>query len=476
MFDVTRFVLSVSVLQPLVLPAVPPRLWCFALVGVLLAVAGCRGGQDSDGAFPSKPIKIVVPFGPGGGSDTFARIIQHELNEQGILDQPVVIVNVPGAGATIGSRRVKDAKADGYTILHLHDAILSAKLSGVVRYGPESFEPIAGTGKVDLVIAVHESSPYDSLPALLLAAKEKPDSVLFAANIGAPSHFAGLMLEQQYRGAQFRYTQTGGGSDRRNSLAGGHVHVSAFSTSEYVTFRDSLKALAVCGEKRHPELPGIPTAIEQGVDVLSSNIGFWWAPRGTPQGRIEVLNRAFKQAIESPRVIRQLEKQAIEPVYLRADQMQASLADKYERMSSVAPKLKIVLPNFPLYVALATLAMAVAAIWQAVSSKASSVSGKSPETSAVKSERPGNAELRGDAKRPAWVRLICISVLTCVYVAVLHLHLVGFRPGTIGFVIAYGGILAGKSNKLRSLVVAMALFMGLGVHFALTEFFFIDLP
>jgi len=96
----------------------------FLAVGLCL---GCRPGDDIAGsAYPQRPIKVVVPFSAGGGSDTFVRILQRAIDEQQLLEEPLVIVNVPGAGGTIGSRRVKDARPDGYTLLLLHDGILTA--------------------------------------------------------------------------------------------------------------------------------------------------------------------------------------------------------------------------------------------------------------------------------------------------------------------------------------------------------------
>ena len=115
-------------------------------------------------AFPRKPIKVVVPFPAGGGSDTFTRIMQTAIRDADLLPQPLVVINVPGAGGTIGSRRVRDAQADGYTILNLHEGILSSKYSGLVTYGPEAFRPIAATGQSGLVICVRDDSPYRTLP------------------------------------------------------------------------------------------------------------------------------------------------------------------------------------------------------------------------------------------------------------------------------------------------------------------------
>jgi len=431
------------------------------LLALFVICLGCNANRDSDGEYPERPVKIIVPFGPGGGSDTFARILQDAINRKNLLDQEVVIVNVPGAGATIGSRRAKNAPADGYTILHLHDAILTAKLSGVVSYGTEEFEPIAGTGRVGLIITVHESSPYDTLTELLDETKRKPDSVLFAANIGAPSHFAGLMLEQKRPGATFRYMQSGGGAKRLSALSGGHVHVSAFSTSEYKQYRSAgLKALAYFGAERHPDFEDIPTAREQGFDVLSDNIGFWWAPKGTPKERLAVIAATLEKAMALPGVLEQLEELSIEPIVLRGDELQNQLRDKQTRMAAVAPKSTYEPPNFPLFVAIAVLILAIGMAIESVRLRG--------ESSQQTSKSSGSATSMG--------RLIPVSLLTIAYVSVLQAQIVEYRIATVLYIAGFGWLLADKSRSMRIAVCLTAVGLGLGVHFAMTQVFFIDLP
>ncbi len=109
--------------------------------------------------FPKKPIQVVVPYDPGGGTDTFARIIQKGAKDNELMPQPFVIVNKPGGGTTIGSGFVNDARNDGYTLLCLHDALITANVTGQSPYGPDAFEPVAATGEVIQVILVPEDSP-----------------------------------------------------------------------------------------------------------------------------------------------------------------------------------------------------------------------------------------------------------------------------------------------------------------------------
>ena len=135
--------------------------------------------------FPERPVDVVVPFAAGGGSDTFVRILQKAIRENDLSPQPFVVRNAGGAGGTIGSRRARDAKPDGHTILCLHDGIYTAQHYGTAEWGPADFEPIAATGRSGVVVAVAEDSPYENLAELMADAKERPYRVVCGTNLGA---------------------------------------------------------------------------------------------------------------------------------------------------------------------------------------------------------------------------------------------------------------------------------------------------
>ncbi len=121
----------------------------------LIVVSGCAQSSTSEPVtYPQRPIKLIVPFAAGGGSDTFARILQKAIEEHQLLSQPLVIINVPGAGGTVGSRRVKNARPDGYTLLLLHEGIMTSQAAGLTNFGPEAFQPICGTGSTGMVICL----------------------------------------------------------------------------------------------------------------------------------------------------------------------------------------------------------------------------------------------------------------------------------------------------------------------------------
>ena len=265
------------------------------------AVTSCDDPQEAgEGSYPRKPIKVVVPCGPGGDSDTFARIMQKAIRDQELLPEPLVILNVPGAGGTIGSRRVRDAAPDGYTILNLHEGIYTSKYSGRVSFGPEVFRPVAATASSNLVICVREDSSFESLADLLKEASEKPDSILFGMAQGTPTHFAGRRLEKAGGEASFRMVASGGGAKRRNDLVGEHIDVTPFSLAEYMGFKDGgVRAVAYLAPERHPDLPEVPTAREMGFEVVMPHVHYWWVPKGTPDKVVNKLADVLEAAMQT---------------------------------------------------------------------------------------------------------------------------------------------------------------------------------
>ncbi|MCS7467113.1 tripartite tricarboxylate transporter substrate binding protein [Stieleria sp. ICT_E10.1] len=439
---------------------------------LLLLLVGCSDGEQPVDAYPRRPIKLIVPFAAGGGSDTFGRVIQNAIETHRLLPERLVIINVPGAGGTIGSRRVKHARPDGYTLLLLHEGMLTARHSGSAGYGPEAFVPIAGTGNATQVVAVSDDSPYSDLPSLMREASRNPDSIVFSANIGAPSHFAGLMLQSKRPGSKFRYTQTGGGAKRFAALQGGHADVSSFSIAEYVQFKPSgIRALALLGPERHPDLPGLATAIEQGFDVESQNMQFWWAPLGTPPDRVETIADALAAAMQTEEVRETLAEMKITETVLRGAALDAELQRRERRIAEVAPSAGVELPDFAM-IALGCLTLtAVAALIRANRRRRSGV----PRPAVDRTERETSAQTS---------QLAAIGCITIGYVITLQFQLVRFVPVTAVYALLIGGILLWpliQSRRLNAAKATIALLvvsvlMSVVMHHLFTEVLVVDLP
>lgn len=428
---------------------------------VLLAVIALLVGadvrsrmKDEGGEYPGRPIKLVVPFNPGGGSDTFARIIKAGIDEHKLLPQPLVIINRPGGSSTIGSRYVRDAKPDGYTLLMLHDALITAKYAGNVTYGPEAFEPVAGTGKIDLVVAVHEDSPHETLDDLLDEATQKPGEIVYGVNMGAPAHFLALRLEGARPGVKFRYTQAGDGTDRLQKLVGGHIHAATFSATEYLNFREKgLRGLAIFDKERRASLLDLPTAVEQDVDVVEVNMQYWWLPKGTPQDRVDYLADVLRRAMETDTVRAKLEELQMEPRFLSGDEHRANLVEREKAAASVGAQPKPDLPDFPLLVGGALVVLLGTIL----------VGGRSDERSSSVSFSPRAIKRVGG--------LLGLSVL-----AVLAMTFgIPFAWTATGFIFL-AGLLLSTARPNWFVLTETALLIAFGIQFLLTNVVVTDLP
>jgi tripartite-type tricarboxylate transporter receptor subunit TctC len=425
------------------------------LVIVLLVGADVRSRMKDEGVeYPGRPIKLVVPFNPAGGSDTFARIIKAGVEEGQLLPQPLVIINRPGGSSTIGSRYVRDAKPDGYTLLMLHDALITAKYAGTVAYGPEAFEPVAGTGKIDLVVAVHKDSPYQTLNDLLDAAKERPGEIVYGVNMGAPAHFLALRLERSRPGAKFRYTQAGDGAERLRNLEGGHIEAATFSATEYLNFREKgLRGLAIFDKERRASLPDLPTAVEQGVDVVEVNMQYWWLPRGTPEDRVDYLADVLRRAMETETVRRKLDELQMEPRFLAGAEHRANLVERETAAASVGAQPRPDLPDFPLLVGGALIVLLGSMMVGRSSDERSKAVTISPQ--AIK--RVGGL-----------LGLSALMVLTMTYG-------IPFAWTASGFIFL-AGLLLSTTRPNGFVLAETALLIAFGIQFLLTNVVVTDLP
>ena len=274
---------------------------CAAAAIALTAPSGAAA------AYPEKPIKIIVPTGAGGAMDGIARIFERAFEEHKILPQRMVVVNMDGAGGTIGTRAIKDAAPDGYTIGLWHSGLVTSAAMGVTDYDHSAFTIIGSTGFAVMGLAVKADGPIDSFKKMIAMSKAEPNSVKVAVNIGLPVHFIPLTVASK-AGVEMRMVQVGGGAKRLASVLGGHTHVALFSVQEFLKYAPSgLKPINVFSAERSPLIPDVPTAVELGVDVLASDSRIWLAPKGVPEDRIAYLVKAFKTAMSKADVKERLE-------------------------------------------------------------------------------------------------------------------------------------------------------------------------
>jgi putative tricarboxylic transport membrane protein len=434
------------------------------LIRVFLSVLGLLSLSASvvaDDPFPRKPIKIVVPFGVGGGSDTFVRVLIQGIREDDLSDQPLTIINVPGAGGTIGSRRIRNARADGYTLLNLHDGMLTAKYSGATSYGPEAFEAVIGTGRVGMVMCVKEDSSIADLGELLTLIEDSPDTLRFAANLGAPSHFSGLLLEEKSKGGRFRFVQVGGGAKRFSALVGEHVDLSVFSVSEFMQFKGSgLRGLALLSSARSDAIPEVPTASELGVDLLFDNTQFWWLPKGTDPVKKDWIATLLGKAMALPKVQEKLKSMHVEPIVLLNSDLDRMLSAKEEAMASLPIRRPVNVPAFaPGLFGLFAVLFALY-LWYG------------------RQERITDSSVTCDVpSTPIPSRQVLIRVAIIIsYLILLGARFLPFAWLTMLFVSALGTSLSDRPKSQCPWIVGVGGVMGFGSAWLFGEWLQIDLP
>jgi len=267
---------------------------------VALSASAARA-QD----YPSRPVRVVVPFSPGGAVDGPMRVIAQELSKR--LGQQVIVDNKPGAGATIGTDVVAKASPDGYTLLLASQTnAISATLYPKLPYDPiEDFAPISLIGREPGVLVVHPSLPVKTFQEFVAYVKERPGRIDYASSGNGSGQHLFVALLASMTGMKMNHVPYRGSGQATADLLGGQVQVSIPGTAGMVGHikAGKLRALAVTGAKRSPQLPDVPTVMESGVPGYEAYV--WMgllAPKGTPAPIIDKLFRELTQVLATSEV------------------------------------------------------------------------------------------------------------------------------------------------------------------------------
>ncbi|GAB2900744.1 tripartite tricarboxylate transporter substrate binding protein [Paraburkholderia jirisanensis] len=310
----------------------------------LVAAAVTPAAPVHAAAFPSRQIRLIVPFAPGGASDVIARIIGKKLTQ--VLGQPVVVFNRPGAGGTIGVDFTARAPADGYTIT-LVNAIqqtTSKEMYPNLTYDPvKSFRPLATIGSVHYVLVVNPSFPAKDYASFVNTVKGQPGKYSYASpGIGSAPN---LVMEQfkQAAGLNIVHVPYLGSGPALNDVIANHVPVSMDNVAAIPLIKSGmLRAIATTGDTRSPALPDVPTFAQAGLG--SFNVAGVWgflAPAGIPDEAAATLNNAIRTALQDPQVKQGLANQGLDPAYGSADQFGATLAAETTRWAALFAAGKI---------------------------------------------------------------------------------------------------------------------------------------
>jgi tripartite-type tricarboxylate transporter receptor subunit TctC len=291
----------------------------FILSVIALSMSLTAQGQ----VYPAKPVRLVVPYPAGGGTDFFARAVGAQLATQ--LGQPVVVENKPGAATIVGTQEVVKSPADGYTLLLGDTATFAVNpnLYKKLPYDPvKDLAPVTMTGRFALLLVVNPTKlAAGSVNDLVEAAKKAPGKIDFASpGPGSPHHLAMEMFKQR-TGTQFTHVPYKGAGPAIQDLLGGQIPLMFLDLAAGAPQIKSgkLKALAVASDKRIAALPDLPTVSEAGADVNLRGFEAWaWqalaAPAGTPQEVISKLNAEYRKAIGMPELRQKLIDAGIDPL------------------------------------------------------------------------------------------------------------------------------------------------------------------
>ena len=276
-------------------------------------------------AYPNKPIRLVVPFPPGGPADTLGRIIAQNLTET--MGQAVVVDNKPGASTIIGADFVAKSQPDGYTLLLAIDSTLTMNqaLFTKLPYDPiKDFSPISLVAEVPTMIAVNAAFPANTLGQLLAMAKKSPGEIQFAT--GTVTMQAAGELLNKMAGVKMVPVQYKGGGTTILAVMGGEIPVTIESAAGIIANLKTgrVRALAVAGPSRLRAAPDIPTASEAGVPGF--NVAVWQslvAPAGTPRPIIDRLNAELKRAMALPATREKLETAGMQPLVSTPEELAA---------------------------------------------------------------------------------------------------------------------------------------------------------
>ncbi len=280
----------------------------------LLALATSCFAQD----YPTRPIRLLIPAPPGGGTDILARVMADHLVKQ--LGQPIVFDHKGGASGMIAVENMLQAPADGYTLLMVYSGIVTVNQSLIknIKYDPlKDLVGIANFAEVPNLLIVHPSFKVESVKDLIAQAKAKPDGISYAsAGNGVSNHLA-MELFKQTAGISMVHIPYKGGAQAMVGLMGGQVQLMFNNTPEVLPQMNSgrLKVLAIALPERSPLMPDIPTVAELGLPGFS--ISLWYGligAKGIPQPIVEKLNAAVRTSLADPEVIAKLAKLGSQPI------------------------------------------------------------------------------------------------------------------------------------------------------------------
>lgn len=310
-----------------------------ALLACSLALAAVAHAQPQAEGYPSKPVKVIVPFSAGGVVDSVARIISERLSTQ--YGKPFIVENKTGAGGSIGTDYVAKSAADGYTLLVVSPShAVAPALQKSISWNPvRDFKAIAGFGYVPNIIVVHPSLPAKTMAEFIALAKKSDPPLTYAtAGLGTSNHLSGELLAQEAK-ISLAHVPYKGQSEALNDLLSGRVNMMPLTSALAIAHVKSgkLRALAVTTANRSSASPDLPTVAE-AAQLPNYNVGTWFgfvAPAKTPAPVLHKLSADIAQILAQPDVKTKLESLGMELAPQNAAQFDTFIAQESEKWGNV---------------------------------------------------------------------------------------------------------------------------------------------
>jgi len=309
---------------------------CSRVVAMLLAMMAA--GSVWPQQYPAKPVRLIVPFPPGGGTDTIGRVVAQKLSEQ--LGQQVVLENRPGAGANIGAEIVAKSPPDGYTLLlvSITNAIGQSVYTRLNFDLAKDFAGITQLATTPHILVVHPSVPVRTVKELAAFAKVRPGQIAYSSSgAGSAAHLAGELFSM-LTGVKMVHVPYKGGGPSMIALVGGEVSLCFATMPSAVGFVRSgkLHGIAVTTARRSPSTPELPTIAEAGVKDYEA--GSWYAfaaPAGTPSDVIVRLNTEMLKVLKQPDVKERLERAGFEIVFSSPQEYEAFVRNEIAKWGKI---------------------------------------------------------------------------------------------------------------------------------------------
>nr|WP_239584163.1 tripartite tricarboxylate transporter substrate binding protein [Aquibacillus albus] len=301
------------------------------------------GSAEAASDYPEQQVKLVIPYSPGGATDIIFRLVGKYAEEE--LGATLVPVNMPGASSTTGSREVKNADPDGYTILGSHDVIATAYYSGVVDYSFEAFQPVSLLTQTPNIATVHADTGWENMDDFINYVKENPGEVKWGMTPGGTSHFfvADMLKSAGLSPDDVKLIGYEGTGAAIKAVVAGEIDgtMTNYTSGKGYFDEGTFVSIGVAHDERLAEMPDSPTMIEQGVEFTNATSRGVFVPKDTPEEVVTVLESAFEAALNDPELQAEVAKLGSITRYKDHEEYETFVTELHDRLGELAENMEL---------------------------------------------------------------------------------------------------------------------------------------